>query len=57
LDDEYGTMAQIDAIERRLSGTVERVELAECGHSPHLSRPEQTVESTVRFIRAVCAAT
>ena len=55
LDDEYGTMAQIDAIERQLSGPVERLELAECGHSPHLSQPEQTLESTVRFIRGVCA--
>lgn len=54
LNDEYGTMAQIDAIERQLSGPVERVELAECGHSPHLSQPEQTLEATVKFIRDVC---
>jgi pimeloyl-ACP methyl ester carboxylesterase len=57
LDDEYGTLAQIDAIERQLSGPVERLELAECGHSPHLSQPEQTLESTVDFIRDVCAET
>ncbi|MEE8374718.1 MAG: alpha/beta hydrolase [Acidimicrobiia bacterium] len=54
LDDEYGTIAQIDAIQRQLSGPVERLELEHCGHSPHLSQPEQTVESTVRFIQDVC---
>ncbi|MEE8407649.1 MAG: alpha/beta hydrolase [Acidimicrobiia bacterium] len=54
LDDEYGTMAQIDAIERQLSGPVERLELADCGHSPHLSQPERTLESTVEFIQDVC---
>jgi pimeloyl-ACP methyl ester carboxylesterase len=57
LDDEYGTIAQIDAIQRQLSGPVERLELEHCGHSPHLSQPEQTVKSTVRFIQDVCAET
>jgi len=50
LDDEYGTMAHVDAITRRVSGPVERLELEDCGHSPHLSRPEQTLEATFGFI-------
>jgi pimeloyl-ACP methyl ester carboxylesterase len=50
-DDEYGSMAQIDAIERQIAGPVERVELDECGHSPHLSQSEATRKVTVRFIR------
>jgi pimeloyl-ACP methyl ester carboxylesterase len=44
-------MAQIDAIERQIAGPVERVELDECGHSPHLSQSEATRKVTVRFIR------
>jgi len=51
LDDEYGTMAQIEAIERQVSGPVERLVLEDCGHSPHLSQPERTLAATVRFIR------
>lgn len=50
LDDEYGTVAHIDVIERRVAGPVERLELEDCGHSPHISQPERTLEATVRFI-------
>ena len=52
-DDEYGTMAQIDAIQRQVSGPVERLVLEDCGHSPHLSQPERTETATVGFIREV----
>ena len=55
LDDDYGTIAHIDVIEARTSGPVERVELENCGHSPHLSQPEETRRATVEFIRRVCA--
>jgi pimeloyl-ACP methyl ester carboxylesterase len=34
-DDEYGTLAQIDAIEERVGGPFERLVLAQCKHSPH----------------------
>lgn len=53
LEDEYGTLAQIDAIESQLSGPSERFELADCGHSPHLSQPEKTLQATARFIETV----
>ena len=39
LDDEYGTMAQLDAIERGVSGPVERLMIPEGGHSPHSPTP------------------
>ena len=50
LDDEYGTLAQLDAIERRVSGRVERLELDRCAHSPHRDRPDATLAAIVRFI-------
>ncbi|MGH8911960.1 MAG: alpha/beta fold hydrolase [Acidimicrobiia bacterium] len=50
-DDEYGSVAQIEAIEARVPGKVERVWLSDCGHSPHLDRPETVVAATVDFIR------
>lgn len=34
-DDEYGSLAQIDAIERGVAGPFERLVLAGCKHSPH----------------------
>jgi len=34
IGDEYGTMAQVQALKRQSSGSVEIVALAECRHSP-----------------------
>ena len=49
-DDEYGTLAQLDAIERQVSGRVERVELADCGHSPHRDQPSATLAAITDFV-------
>ena len=49
-DDEYGTLAQLDAIERQVSGRVERVELADCGHSPHRDQPSATLAVIADFV-------
>ena len=47
--DRYGTMAQLDAVERLARGPVERVHL-DCGHAPHLERPEETLEAVAGFV-------
>lgn len=49
-DDEYGTMAQLDAIEAAVCGPVERLELEGCGHSPHLEAREATSAAIVAFL-------
>ena len=55
-DDEYGPAAQLDAIESGIPGTLERLWLADCGHSPHLDQPHQVVAAATDFIqRAVTA--
>lgn len=54
LDDPYGTMTQLDAICEQVAGPVERLELEDSDHSPHLSQPKRTLEATTRFIRDVC---
>jgi pimeloyl-ACP methyl ester carboxylesterase len=36
-DDQYGTVAQVEAIARQVSGPVETVLLPDCAHSPHQS--------------------
>jgi pimeloyl-ACP methyl ester carboxylesterase len=48
--DQYGTLAQIDAIERGLGGEVTRVVL-DARHAPHLEAPEQTLTAAAEFLR------
>ena len=50
-DDEYGTLAQIDAIERQCSGRVEKAILADCGHSPHRAQRDAVIDAVTRFVR------
>ena len=50
LDDEYGTLAQIRGIARRVSQT-ELLELPDCGHSPHRDQPERLLAAIATFIQ------
>lgn len=50
LDDEYGTVRQLDLIEAGVPAPVERLHLAGCGHAPHLERPEETTAAVVGFL-------
>lgn len=52
LDDEYGTLEQIRGIARRLPHT-ELLELADCGHSPHLDQPQSLIQASQALIRGV----
>lgn len=38
LEDEYGTLAQLESIARRAPAPVDRLALARCGHAPHRDR-------------------
>jgi len=49
LDDEYGTLAQIRGIVRRVPRT-ELLELADCGHSPHRDQPTALIAAVTRFM-------
>ena len=48
-DDEYGTLAQVRAVARRLPKTRLLV-IAKCGHSPHRDQPEILSREAGRFI-------
>lgn len=50
--DEYGTMAQLDEIARRVKASCELVKLENCGHAPFRDQPERTLEAVVRFVTA-----
>jgi pimeloyl-ACP methyl ester carboxylesterase len=49
VDDEYGTMAQIDAIAAHVAQT-QRLELERCGHSPHRDQPDQVIAAVRDFV-------
>jgi pimeloyl-ACP methyl ester carboxylesterase len=49
IDDEYGTLEQVRAIQRGLPAA-QLLELPRCGHSPHRDQPEQVIAAIVDFI-------
>lgn len=48
-NDEYGTLAQIEAIRRRVPATQSLI-LPCCGHSPHRDQPSLTLDAISRFV-------
>ncbi|MGH8165075.1 MAG: alpha/beta fold hydrolase, partial [Rhodanobacteraceae bacterium] len=51
VDDQYGTLAQIETI--RSAATRARVDsliLAQCAHAPHLDRPQTTLAAITAFV-------
>ena len=54
--DEYGTLAQIDAIEAGCGGPVRRLVLPACGHSPHREQPDVVLAAMAEFVRGVGGA-
>lgn len=53
LDDEYGTLEQLDRIEARARVPTRRIELAACGHSPHRDQEGATADAIVDFAKEV----
>lgn len=53
VDDPYGTLLQVDAIERRCGGPVRRCVFERCGHSPHRDQPEGTLRAMAAFLRDI----
>jgi len=49
-DDEYGTMAQLDEIGRRVSGPRELLKLESCGHAPFRDQSDLVVSKASSFI-------
>ncbi len=51
--DPYGTLAQVEAIERGVRGPFSRLILPECGHAPQKDRPDETTAAVVDFVQRV----
>jgi len=50
-DDEYGTMAQLDEIQRRARGACKLLKLAQCGHAPFRDQPGKTLSAIREFLQ------
>lgn len=48
-DDQYGTLAQIDEIERRIPAPLEISIIDDCRHSPQLEQPDKTLAAIAEF--------
>lgn len=49
-DDEYGTMAQLDELARRVKGPCELLKLESCGHAPFRDQAQRVLDKTAEFI-------
>lgn len=49
--DQYGTMAQLDAIARQVAGACELLKLADCGHSPQRDKPAEVLAAVADFVK------
>jgi pimeloyl-ACP methyl ester carboxylesterase len=56
LDDQYGTMAQVEAIERQSGGPVEALRLADCRHSAQRDQAEAVLGAIVKFVEKTSVA-
>jgi pimeloyl-ACP methyl ester carboxylesterase len=54
-DDEYGTWAQVEAIQRQPGASVEVLGLPDCGHSPHREHPDAVLAAAAAFVRRCIA--
>jgi pimeloyl-ACP methyl ester carboxylesterase len=49
-DDEYGTLAQLAAIEAVAHGPTQRLVLSNCGHAPHRDEPGAVLDAISGFV-------
>jgi pimeloyl-ACP methyl ester carboxylesterase len=52
-EDEYGTLAQLDAITDVARGDVQKLVLDRCGHSPHRDQEAAVVDAITAFVQRV----
>ncbi len=56
VDDEYGTVAQVEAIRDQVPSDVDILELADCRHSPHRDQTEATLSAMAGFVANLSSA-
>lgn len=53
LDDEFGSIAQVNGIVNSVSGRIEKVLIDGSAHTPHKEKPEETLEAATKFINSL----
>ena len=53
LQDQYGTIAQVEAIQRQAAAAVQVLKLEDCRHSPQLDQPEKTLKAIAEFVASL----
>ena len=56
VDDEYGTLGQIEGI-KHLAAQTRLSIIPDCGHSPHRDQPDAVVLALGQFIQSICTDT
>ena len=51
-DDKYGTMRQLDSISSQIKYNPSRLEIKNCGHSPHIEYPQLVLDNIQKFINS-----
>lgn len=51
VEDQYGTMAQVEAIREQIGGAVEVLALEDCRHSPQRDHADATLEAITKFVQ------
>jgi pimeloyl-ACP methyl ester carboxylesterase len=52
-EDQYGTMAQVEAIHRQAAGPVEILALEDCRHSPQRDQPDAVLDAITKFLNRI----
>jgi pimeloyl-ACP methyl ester carboxylesterase len=52
-EDQYGTMAQVKAIQSQAGGVVKVLALPSCKHSPQRDQPEATLQAIRQFVQSL----
>ena len=50
MQDQYGTMAQVEAIQAQVTGPVQILKLEDCRHSPQRDQPDATLKAIAEFV-------
>jgi pimeloyl-ACP methyl ester carboxylesterase len=52
-DDDFGTLAQVDAIVSGVGGPASSLVLDDCGHVPHREKATEVLDAVTRFVQGL----
>ena len=52
-NDPYGTLSQIEILEKKIKGKFSKIILSECGHNPLIDKPKEAINKIKEFITQI----